>query len=295
MPLSKKARRSSEQPSAAADAICVFVNAGRIDFDRALDLSALESCSRVVRHEGDPASEDELVARVADSGASVVVTKEIPVPASAVERFPSSVRLIVEAGTGYNNIPLPAVKARDITVCNIPAYSSDSVAHLVITFALNWSCGLLAQQRALLASDRSNFEVGALLPPHFELGGKTIGLIGGSGDIGSKVCAIARALGMHVLISSRSPPACMISWRSPPASGEEGVEYTASVDDLLRRSDIVSLHCPLNAETRRLIDARALGLMKRDGYLINTARARPGRSAREDGSPAPAERACARA
>merc|ERR1719237_440508 len=125
----------------------------------------------------------------------MIITKEIPVPGSVIAQFPDSVKLIQEAGTGFNNIDLAAAKAKGITVCNCPAYSSDAVAQLVITLILNFSCSLVPQMRMLSAGNRDNFTK-CMQVPHFELAGKTLGLISGSGDIGSKVASIATALGM---------------------------------------------------------------------------------------------------
>jgi len=95
----------------------------------------------------------------------------------------------------------------------------------------------------------------------FELTGKTIGLIGGSGAIGFEVAKIARALGMNVLINCRTPR----EWEEPEVRW-------AALDDLLRQSDAISIHCPLTAETKHLIDSEKLKLMKPSAFLINTAR-----------------------
>ena len=100
--------------------------------------------------------------------------------------------------------------------------------------------------------------------PHFELAGKTLGLIGGRGNIGSQVAALAKAFGMTILISTRDPISS--------DSGESGVSYTTSIDELLQKSDFISLHCPLNSETKHLINERTLSLMKPTAYIINTAR-----------------------
>ena len=95
--------------------------------------------------------------------------------------------------------------------------------------------------------------------PHVELGGKILGIIGG-GAIGQQVAQIARVLGMQVLVHSRSPK----NWG-------DGAQ-AASLEELLRQSDFVSLHCPLTADTRYLINEQRLSLMKPSAYLINTAR-----------------------
>mmetsp|Transcript_153837 Transcript_153837/g.294956 ORF Transcript_153837/g.294956 Transcript_153837/m.294956 type:complete len:372 (-) Transcript_153837:102-1217(-) len=236
----------------------VLVNAARVDFDQKIDLSNLKAVAEVTQHNDNSPTPQEILERV--PGHEVIITKEIPVPGEAISKFPPEVKLICEAGTGFNNIDLAAARAKGITVCNCPAYSSDAVAHMVITFVMNFSSSLVAQQRMLCKGDRSNFEK-CLQVPHFELGGKTLGLIGGSGGIGSKVADIAVALGMKVIISSRKPK----------PSGNPSIEIT-TVEELLPRSDFVSLHCPLNAETRHLIDKAALEKMKPTAFIINTAR-----------------------
>jgi glycerate dehydrogenase len=229
----------------------VLVNAGRLDFDSGLDLSKMSSMVELTRFEAD-ASPEQILERV--QGQEMIITKEIPVPGCVIAQFPDSVKLIQEAGTGFNNIDLTAAKAKGITVCNCPAYSSDAVAQLVVTFVLNFSCSMVPQMRMLSQGNRDNFTK-CLQFPHFELGGKTIGLIGGSGGIGSKVATLAEAMGMKVIITSRSP--------KPNA---------VPLEELLSTSDFVSLHCPLNDETRGIINKTTLGLMKPTAFLINTGR-----------------------
>mmetsp|Transcript_96896 Transcript_96896/g.289451 ORF Transcript_96896/g.289451 Transcript_96896/m.289451 type:complete len:315 (+) Transcript_96896:76-1020(+) len=229
----------------------VLVNAGRLNFDKGLDFTKLGSHAAVTEFESDP-SPEEILARVQDQ--EVVITKEIPVPGDVISRFPPSVRLIQEAGTGFNNIDLAAAKEKGITVCNCPAYSSDAVAQLVITFVLNFSSSLVQQMRMLAKGDQSNFSK-CLQVPHFELAGKTLGLIGGSGGIGSKVADLAAAMGMKVVITSRSA--------KPNA---------VPLEELLKTSDFVSLHCPLNAETKHIMNKATLSMMKPTAYLVNTGR-----------------------
>eukprot|EP00931_Biecheleriopsis_adriatica_P050382 TRINITY_DN29163_c0_g1_i1.p1 TRINITY_DN29163_c0_g1~~TRINITY_DN29163_c0_g1_i1.p1 ORF type:complete len:329 (+),score=75.06 TRINITY_DN29163_c0_g1_i1:92-1078(+) len=229
----------------------VLINAGRLDFDNKLDLSNIAAHAEIARHQSD-ATPEEILERV--QGAEIVISKEIPVPGDVISRFPSSVRMIQEAGTGFNNIDLAAAKAKGITVCNCPAYSSDAVAHLVFTMILNFSCSLVPQMRMLQNGNLDNFTK-CLQVPHFELQGKTIGLIGGSGGIGSKVATLAEALGMKVFITSRSPKPNVLP-----------------LEELLRTCDFVSLHCPLNAETRHLINKDTLKLMKPTAFIINSGR-----------------------
>jgi len=237
--------------AAGEKAKVVLINAGRLDFDKALDFSKIAAVADITRFESD-ATPEEILERV--QGADIIISKEIPVPGEIISKFPASVRLIQEAGTGFNNVDLTAAKAKGVTVCNCPAYSSDAVAHLVFTLILNFSCSLVPQMRMLQKGNRDNFNK-CLQVPHFELQGKTLGLIGGSGGIGSKVSDLAEALGMKVVLTSRSP--------RPNA---------LPLEELLKTSDFVSLHCPLNAETKHIINKDTLKLMKPTAYLINSGR-----------------------
>ncbi|MBP3751857.1 MAG: D-2-hydroxyacid dehydrogenase [Pyramidobacter sp.] len=175
-----------------------------------------------------------------------------------VAQFPESVKLICEAGTGYNNIPLDAARAKGITVCNIPAYSTQRVAHTAVMLMLNLASSMQKQLRMLAAGDRRNFTE-HLMVPHTELNGKTLGVVG-AGNIGRCVIKIARALEMNVLVYTRTP-----------REDEDGVKYT-TLDEVLRQSDFISLHCPLTDKTRHIIDAEALRKMKPTAFLINTSR-----------------------
>ena len=230
----------------------VVVNAAKMNFDGKLDFSSLSDDVQVFAD----SSPEELLQRI--QGADVVVTKELPVPAELLAQFPASVRLLVEAGTGYNNIDLPAAKAKGITVCNIPAYSSQRVAHTAIMLMLNLASSMQVQLAMLARGDHQNFTQ-HLLVPHIELNGKTLGVLG-AGHIGRQVIRIAQAMEMNVLAATRTP-----------RPDEAGIRYV-SREEMLRESDFVSLHCPLNEKTHHVIDAAALSLMKPTAFLINTSR-----------------------
>lgn len=191
-------------------------------------------------------------------GAEIVVTKEIPMDESAVKTLPESVKLICEAGTGYNNIDLQACRQKGITVCNVPAYSSERVAQTAIMLLLNLSSGMGSQIRRLQRGDRSNF-TGSLQESHREVNGKTLGIIG-AGNIGSKVIAIAKALEMKVIVYTRTPKAF-----------GEGVRC-CSLEEVFRESDYLSLHCPLTPATRHIVNEETLALMKPEACIINTSR-----------------------
>ena len=228
----------------------VVLNGAKMNYDGRLDFSSLSD--QVVVYDDTP--QELILERVADCG--IVVTKELPIGAELLARFPGSVGLLCEAGTGYNNIDLDAARVKGITVCNIPAYSTQRVAHTAILLLLGLASSLRQQMAMLDRGDRSCFTQ-SLSCSHVEVNGKTLGIIG-AGHIGKAVARVAQALDMEVLAYSRTPR-------------EDGLRYVG-LDQLLAQSDFVSLHCPLNDQTRHLIDAAALSKMKPTAFLINTAR-----------------------
>ena len=168
---------------------CVMLNAKRLNFDGKLDLSRLEDVAQVEAYDAS-VDDASILERVQD--AEVVITKEMTLSGDVISRFPASVKLVVEAGTGYNNVDREALAAKSIQLRNCPAYSTEAVATLVITHVLALSSSMYAQQRKLQCGDKRHFEdmdgnIGAM--PHFELRGKTLGLIAGNGAIGSQVAA----------------------------------------------------------------------------------------------------------
>ena len=230
----------------------VVVNASKMNYDHALDFSVLSSDVQVY----DNSTNEELIERI--QGARVVVTKELPVGADLLSQFPDTVKLIVEAGTGYNNIDLNAAKERGITVCNIPAYSTERVAHTVIMMILNFASTMQKQIGMLAKGDRSNFTK-YLQVSHTEVNGKTLGVVG-AGHIGMEVIKVAKALGMNVLVHTRTPKA-----------DGDGIRYV-SLDELLEHSDYITLHCPLNEQTKHMINKDTIAKMKSSAVIINTGR-----------------------
>ena len=230
----------------------VVVNASKMNYDQALDFSVLSSDVQVY----DDSTNAELIERI--QGARVVVTKELPVGAELLSQFPDTVKLIVEAGTGYNNIDLNAAKERGITVCNIPAYSTERVAHTVIMMILNFASTMQKQIGMLAKGDRSNFTK-YLQVSHTEVNGKTLGVVG-AGHIGMEVIKVAKALGMNVLVHTRTPKA-----------DGDCIRYV-SLDELLENSDYITLHCPLNDQTKYMINKEAISKMKTSAVIVNTGR-----------------------
>ena len=230
----------------------VVLNAAKMNFDGSLDFSVL-SDEVIIFDETTP---DQLLERI--DGAAVIVTKEMPVSGELIDRFPDSVKLICEAGTGYNNLDLEAARRKGITVCNIPAYSSQRVAHTAIMMLLNLSSSMQKQLRMLALKNHDNFTKN-LQVSHVEVNNKVLGIIG-AGNIGREVIKIARALDMEILVYTRTPK-----------QDSDGIRYV-DLETLLKNSDYVSLHCPLTPQTKHLINRKTLELMKPTAFLINTSR-----------------------
>lgn len=230
----------------------VVLNAKKMNFDGNLDFSVLSSDVTVY----DDTTPEQLLERI--EGADIIVTKEMPVNGDLIRKFSASVKLICEAGTGYNNLDLDAAREKGITVCNIPAYSSERVAHTAVMMILNLSSTMQVQMKMLANGNHDNFTKN-LQVPHVEVNGKTLGIIG-AGHIGKTVMKIAKALDMNILVYTRTPRA-----------DEDGIHYV-DLETVLKNSDYVSLHCPLTPQTKHMINKETLALMKPTAFLINTSR-----------------------
>ena len=230
----------------------VVLNAAKMNYDGNLDFSILSDDVTVY----DDTTPEQLLERI--QGAGVVVTKEMPVSGDLIRQFPDSVKIICEAGTGYNNIDLAAAREKGIIVCNVPSYSSERVAHTAIMMILNLSSTMQTQMKMLANGDHSNFTK-HLQVPHVEVNGKTLGIIG-AGNIGRAVIKIAKALDMDILVYTRTP-----------REDSDGIRYV-DLDTLLANSDYISLHCPLTPQTRHIINKETLSKMKPSAFLVNTSR-----------------------
>ena len=192
--------------------------------------------------------------------AEIVLINKTPITAQLLDACPS-VKLICVQATGYNVVDCEAAKARGVIVCNVPAYSTNSVAQFAFSLLLEL-CNRVGHHDQLVHNG-----VWTACPefcfwdtPQMELAGKTIGIIG-FGNIGRAVGKIACAFGMRVLAYNRS--------RCPEG---EAIGTYVNLETLLKESDIVSLHCPLSPETNGLINAQTIEKMKDGAILLNTAR-----------------------
>lgn len=193
-------------------------------------------------------------------GATAVFTNKVPFDAETFDALPD-LKFIGVLATGYNIIDLDAARRHGVTVCNVPAYSSDSVAQLTFALLLSITNRVADYFAGVSLGDWSRcIDFSYRLAPISELSGKTMGIYG-LGNIGQTVAGIAHAFGMKV-ISPTSKPQDKI----PPY-----VEKV-SLEEMFGRSDVLTLHAPLTDRSRNIINAGTLSLMKPSAILINTAR-----------------------
>lgn len=201
---------------------------------------------------------EQAAERIGD--AEIVVINKTNYNAALMDACPS-VKLICVLATGYNVVDCDAAKARGIRVCNVPAYSTNSVAQFTFALLLELCHQVGAHSQAVHRGDWSNCpDFCFWYTPQTELIGKTIGIIG-FGSIGQTVGKIAKAFGLNVLAYSRSIR----------EEGKAIAEYV-SLDELLARADIISLHCPMTPQTDKLINAETISKMKDGVIVLNTAR-----------------------
>jgi glycerate dehydrogenase len=192
------------------------------------------------------------------AGASIAITNKVPLRADAIARLPG-LKMVAVAATGTDNVDLAACRERGIAVANIRDYSLVSVPEHAITLMLALRRNLLAYRADVEAGRWEQSTRFCLLDhPIGDLAGSRLGIVG-YGALGKKVAQLGRAFGMRVAATSRTTP------------HDSNVE-ALPLDELLRTSDVVSLHLPLTEQTRHLIGARELALMKPSSLLINTAR-----------------------
>ncbi len=188
-------------------------------------------------------------------GADAVVTMlHDTVDAAFLDAAGDRLRVIANVAVGYDNVDVDAARSRGVAVTNTPGVLTDATADLAIALLLAITRRLGEAERLIRSDEPWAWSIDFMLGRG--LRGKTLGIVG-YGEIGRAVAARARAFGLEVVYTKRSP-------------GDE--PGRVELAELLARSHVVSLHCPLTPETRHLIDADALAAMRDDAYLINTAR-----------------------
>ena len=193
------------------------------------------------------------------SGAEVVITNKVVLGRAEIAALPA-LRYIGVTATGFNVVDIDAARERGIVVTNVPAYGTRSVAQHVFALLLELTQNVGGHSQGARGGKWADAADWCYWDrPLVELDGLTLGIVG-FGRIGAAVAEIGRAFGMKVIAT---PP------RSRPLPPDVG---SATMDELFSRSDVVTLHCPLTAETRELVNAARLRSMKRSAFLINTAR-----------------------
>jgi glycerate dehydrogenase len=219
-----------------------------------LDLAPLQSAfAELTCH--TQTSEAQIVDRL--QGAEVAIVNKVALSDATLAACPD-LKLILVAATGVNNIDLAAAKQRGIAVCNCQAYGTATVAQHTLMLLLALATRLPDYQAAVARGRWQESGQFCLLDfPIIELAGKTLGVLG-HGELGGAVGKLAEALGMRVLVGN-------LPGRPPRPDRLE-------LDELLPQIDALTLHCPLTEQTRNLIGARELQLMKPSAFIINTAR-----------------------
>lgn len=203
----------------------------------------------------DRTAPEEIIERAKDAFA--IFTNKVIITDEIMEALPR-LRFIGVLATGYNNVDIDAAHKREIAVCNVPAYSTESVAQVVFAHLLNIVNGIGEYAVSVNKGEwAENRDFSYRLRPFAELAGKTMGIIG-MGNIGRRVAEIARAFGIQVVTNST---------RELP----EGVKRV-NLTELFKESDVISLNSALTPRTRNIIDREALALMKPTAILINTSR-----------------------
>jgi glycerate dehydrogenase len=199
----------------------------------------------------------EVVARARD--ADILITNKTPLTAQTLDQL-SELRGVAVLATGVNVVDVEAARARNIPVCNVPSYGPASVAQHTIALLLELCHRVGEHDRKVHAGAWSQAADFCFWDePLVELDSQILGIIG-YGAIGQRVALAAQGLGMQV-------------WATPARNSNpnDGVRR-ASIGEIFRTADVVSLHCPLTEETRHLISEASLGVMKSSALLLNTAR-----------------------
>ena len=228
----------------------VFLDA--LTIGRDIDLSLYEKYGELKVYE--TTTQEEFTDHVGDS--DVIIINKLKVGRQNLPKCPN-VKLVCVTATGFDNIDTEYCKENGIAVCNVVGYSTQNVAQLTVAMVLSLYCRLTEYNRSVTDGTYTRGGVANILTPvYHELYGKTWGIVG-YGGIGKAVARIARGLGARVIVNKRTPV--------------DGVECV-DIDTICRESDVITLHCPLNGETRGLISKEKIDLMKPSVIIVNEAR-----------------------
>jgi len=207
-----------------------------------------------------PKGRDELLMRVAGADANVALLTE-KIDAELLDAAGKQLRSVSNVAVGYNNIDVPACRERNVLVTNTPGVLTEATADIAMALILMSTRRLAEGERVIRAQQPWQWGMFYMLGSSIQ--GSQLGIVG-MGQIGAAVARRARAFGMTIAYTKRSP-----------LDAETAKELNAThmeLDELLATSDVVSLHCPYSPETHHLMNASTIGKMKKSAYLINTAR-----------------------
>ncbi len=208
-----------------------------------------------------PLEQAELHEAIAGADAVVTLLHD-RVDAGFLDAAGSGLQVVANVAVGYDNIDVPACAARGVVATNTPGVLTDATADLAFALLLISTRRLGEGERLVRSGASWSWSMFFLLGAGLQ--GKLLGIVG-LGQIGAATARRARAFGMRIAYTGRRQAA-------PELESELDAEYVESLDELLARADMVSLHCPLTPETHHLIDPRRLALMQPHAYLINTTR-----------------------
>lgn len=231
----------------------VFLDAGTVDLGD-IGVSPLRRLGSYRAFADTPPSQIVSRSRLAD----VIITNKCVLGAREIAALPR-LKLVAVAATGVNNVDLAAARRRRVAVANVAGYSTATVAEHALLFLLACSHRLREHHEAAWSEWSRSGRFALLDHPYADLGGKTLGVLG-YGAIGQRVARLAGAFGMKIAIAR-------LPGRHYPATPKR-----RSLKEVLRSSDFVSLHCPLTAATRHLINGTTIRWMRPDAFLLNLSR-----------------------
>lgn len=206
----------------------------------------------------DRTAPEDVITRIGD--ATVILTNKVVIDRKVMIACPS-LKYVGVLATGYNVVDIATAHELGITVTNIPAYSTNSVAQMVFAHILNITNDIAQYaDETKIGKWSANQDFCYWNRPIIELANKTLGIVG-LGNIGMAVARIALAFGMKVLAATSKPQSTL----------PDGIT-AGTVQDVLKNADIISLHCPLTDNTREMINSESIKTMKRTAILINTGR-----------------------
>jgi glycerate dehydrogenase len=207
----------------------------------------------------DRTTPDQVVGRAKD--AEIIITNKTVLDEKVLNLLPL-VKYIGVLATGYNIVDVGTAGNKGVTVTNVPGYSTDSVVQMMFALLLELTLHVQRHSDAVMDGKWAQSKDFAFWDyPLVELAGKTMGIIG-FGNIGKRVVDVATAFGMNIICSSRT---------ESDQSHRKNFRWVG-IPELLEQSDVVSIHCPLTAENKGLINRESLQMMKRTAFLINTSR-----------------------